>query len=99
MMRELQSKKDSAKSIISSISQKIKREEKRQYLEVVVKNHIYELENNELEYNLRLQEKLNMILVEEIKRLREDCERNELNFDDDSDDREANKEFSLGKCQ
>lgn len=32
------------------------------------------MENDELEYNLRLQEKFNMILVEEIKRLREDCE-------------------------
>lgn len=87
MKRELLQKKNVAKNIIESIPKRIKREDKRQFLEVVVKNHIYELENDELEYNLRLQEKLNMILVNEIKRLREDNDIEDIseNLDNDED--------------
>ena len=80
MRKELEKKKLISKQIIEDIPRLIKREDKRMYLEVLVKNKIFELENDELEYNLRLQEKFNMILVEEIKRLREDCEKNNLSI-------------------
>lgn len=80
MRKELEKKKLVSKQIIDDIPRLIKREEKRMYLEVLVKNKIYELENDELEYNLRLQEKFNMILVEEIKRLRDECENNNFSI-------------------
>lgn len=74
MKKELQLKSEQAKKIMASIPQRIKHQEKRDFLELVVKNYIVQLENDELEYNLKLQEKLNIILVDEIKRLRNICE-------------------------
>lgn len=61
--------------IIEDIPNRIQREEKRKYMAVLVKNQICQLENDELEYNLRLQEKFNVILVEEIKKLWEATEK------------------------
>lgn len=81
MRHELEKKKRISQQIIEDIPKLIKREDKRMYLEVLVKNKIYELENDELEYNLRLQEKFNLILVEEIKRLREKCDKKDISLE------------------
>ena len=80
-----------AKAIMQSIAQRVKHQDKRDFLEIVVKNHIVQLENDELEYNLRLQEKLNRILVEEIKRLRSICENNGIIVDDSDNEFEEFK--------
>lgn len=71
-----------AKEIMNSISNRVKHQDKRDFLEIVVKNHIVKLENDELEYNLKLQEKLNRILVQEIQRLRSICENNDIIVED-----------------
>ena len=54
MRKELEKKKNISKQLIEDIPKLVKREEKRMFLELLVKNKIYELENDELEYNLRL---------------------------------------------
>ena len=46
-----------SKKIRQDIQKKIKSFEKRKYLELVIKNHILELQNIELEINLQIQEK------------------------------------------
>jgi kinesin family protein 18/19 len=76
MQKELVLKAEKAQSIMSSIPSRVKHRDKKDFLEIVVKNYILQLENDELEYNLNLQEKLNIILVEEIKRLRTICSSN-----------------------
>lgn len=76
MQKELLNKAEQARKIMASIPQRVRHQERRDFLEVVVKNYIVQLENDELEYNLKLQEKLNLVLVEEIKRLRGLCEQN-----------------------
>lgn len=93
-----------AKKIMESIPQRVKHQDKKDFLEIVVKNHIVKLENDELEYNLRLQEKLNRILVEEIKRLRSICENNDIIVDDSDNEFEEflqgellPKEYNMGK--
>lgn len=73
MARQMTNSSKEAKKIMESIPKRVRRQDKRDFLEIVVKNHIVQLENDELEYNLRLQEKLNRILVEEIRRLRGIC--------------------------
>lgn len=91
MTRQMQQSAQAAKEIMQSIPQRVKHQDKRDFLEIVVKNHIVKLENDELEYNLRLQEKLNRILVEEIKRLRCICENNGIIVDDSDNEFEEFK--------
>lgn len=86
MKEELALKTAQARHIIDSLGSRIKNADQRQYLEAVVKSHILELENDELEYSLHLQEKLNIILVDEIKRLRKICDRNQIIVSDREDD-------------
>jgi hypothetical protein len=76
MQNELISKAQKAQRIMESIPARIKHQDKKDFLEIVVKNYILQLENDELEYNLKLQEKLNIILVDEIRRLRTVCANN-----------------------
>ena len=46
----------------------------------MVKNHFFELENNEMQYNLKLQEKMNKILKNEIDRLKAIMKRNNISL-------------------
>jgi hypothetical protein len=78
MQNELILKAEKAQTIMNSISSRIRHHDKKEFLEIVVQNYVLQLENDELEYNLKLQEKLNIILVEEIKRLRTICSSNRL---------------------
>lgn len=94
MQKELLSKADQARKIMSSIPTRVRNQEKRNFLEVVVQNYIVQLENDELEYNLKLQEKLNIILVEEIKRLRGLCETNGITLSENGDNEE---DFALAE--
>lgn len=48
---------DEAKKIKDSIGKRIKNQDKREYLELVIKNHVLELQNIELEIQLKIQEK------------------------------------------
>jgi kinesin family protein 18/19 len=92
MKKELKEKSLISKNIMDNIPNRIKHREKREYLELMVKNHIFQLENDELEYNLKLQEKLNILLVEEIKRLREGLELGEedqIDIDEKEDQNHA----------
>ena len=82
MKKELKDKAIKCKEIMESIPNRVKHKEKREFLEIMVKNHIFQIENDELEYNLKLQEKLNIILVKEIKRLRERCQNNNIYIED-----------------
>ena len=82
MARQMVTSAKEAKKIMASIPKRVRRQDKRDFLEVVVKNHIVQLENDELEYNLRLQEKLNRILVEEIRRLRGICNEHGVRVED-----------------
>ena len=93
MLAELDSRTKEAQKIMELIYENVKHQDKKEYLEMVVKNYVLQLENDEYEYNLRLQEKLNIILVEEIKRLRSICDTNGiiLSEDDDDDDIDADK--------
>lgn len=78
MKEELEQKTQSAQSILDSLVSRVKHEDQRKYLELMVKTQIVELEKDELEYNLRLQEKLNRILMDELKRVRGICESNNI---------------------
>lgn len=46
-----------AKQIRDSIPKRIKRQDKREYLEIIIRNHVLELQNIELEIHLQIQEK------------------------------------------
>ena len=48
---------EEAKKIKDSIAKRIQHVDKRQYLELVIKNHVLELQNIELEIQLKIQEK------------------------------------------
>jgi len=48
---------EEAKKIKDSIAKRIMHHDKRQYLELVIKNHVLELQNIELEIQLKIQEK------------------------------------------
>ena len=48
---------EEAKKLKDSIAKRIKHSDKRAYLELVIKNHVLELQNIELEIQLRIQEK------------------------------------------
>lgn len=85
MLHELEKKTQEAQKIMESISVNVKHKDKKEFLDIVVKNHIIQLENDELEYNLRLQEKLNIILVDEIKRLRSKCDNNGIELSEEND--------------
>ena len=91
MTKQMQQSALAAQKIMESIAQRVRHQDKRDFLEIVVKNHIVKLENDELEYNLRLQEKLNRILVEEIRRLRCICENNGIIVDDSDNEFEEFK--------
>lgn len=86
MLSELKNRTKEAQKIMELIYENVKHQDKKEYLEMVVKNYVLQLENDELEYNLRLQEKLNIILVEEIKRLRSICDTNGIILSEDGDD-------------
>lgn len=86
MLSELQNRTKDAHRIMELIYDNVKHQDKREYLEMVVKNYVLQLENDELEYNLRLQEKLNIILVDEIKRLRYICDTNGVILSEDGED-------------
>lgn len=93
MQNELLAKAEKAKTIMNSISARIKHKDKKEFLEIVVKNYILQLENDELEYNLKLQEKLNIILVEEIKRLRSVCSKNGLMLSEKTEEDNEEDDF------
>lgn len=97
MKKELLTKAEQAGRIMASIPQRVRHQEKKDFLEVVVKNYIVQLENDELEYNLKLQEKLNLILVEEIKRLRNLCENNGIILSENGDNCEFEDETELAQ--
>ena len=78
MIEELEQKTQQAKQVIDSLTSKIEHADQRQYLELMIKNQVVEVENDELEYNLRMQEKLNKILADELKRIRRICTRNSI---------------------
>lgn len=46
------------KKIREEIPRKIKTKENREFLEILIKNHILELQNIELEINLQMQDKI-----------------------------------------
>jgi uncharacterized coiled-coil protein SlyX len=48
----------STKKIRDDIAKKIKFKSNRDFLEMVIKNHVFELQNIELEINLQIQEKI-----------------------------------------
>lgn len=86
MKEELEAKTAQARCIIDSLHVRIRSADQRHYLEMIVKSHILELENDEMEYSLHLQEKLNLILVDEIKRLRNICTRNRIALSEGEDE-------------
>lgn len=86
MISELENRTREARKLMEMAFNNIRHQDKRDYLEMVVKNYMLQIENDELEYNLRLQEKLNIILVEEIKRLRSICDTNGIILSEDNDD-------------
>jgi hypothetical protein len=55
---------------MDSIPMRVRHPDKVNFLELVVKNNFLDLENNEMQFNLKLQEKMNKILRKEIKRLK-----------------------------
>ena len=77
MKAQLKHLSNEARKIMDDIPKRVKHKEKIKFLgmlflieELVVKNHFLELENNEMQYNLKLQEKMNKILRKEIDRLK-----------------------------
>ncbi|CAK58210.1 unnamed protein product (macronuclear) [Paramecium tetraurelia] len=76
---------NNAKKIRESIPKRIQSKEKRDYLELEIKNHVLELQNVELEINLQIQEKtindLKMI-VENQKKLINDTQDEEKYFEE-----------------
>lgn len=94
MQKELESRAEAARKVMASIPQRVRHQERREFLEVVVKNYLVQLENDELEFNLKLQEKLNLVLVEEIKRLRGVCEQHGVIL---SESAEGEEDFELGE--
>jgi len=55
---QLQENIEEAKRIREMIPKKLKHQDKREFLEVVIKNHVLELQNIELEIHLKIQEKI-----------------------------------------
>ncbi len=51
---QLQENIDDAKRIRESIPKRIKHQDKREYLELIIKNHVLELQNIELEIHLKI---------------------------------------------
>lgn len=76
---------------MDGIPNRVKHQDKRKFLELVVKNHFLELENNEYQFNLKLQEKMNKILKKELTRLKDILRKNNITIDDESSD-EAEEE-------
>jgi hypothetical protein len=70
MKQQLAVLQKNARKIMDAIPNKVKHPDKIDFLELVVKNNFLELENNEMQFNLKLQEKMNKILRKEIKRLK-----------------------------
>ena len=99
MKQEIENKSREAKKIMESITKRVKHQDKKDFLEILVKNHILQLENDEFEFNLHLQEKLNIILVDEIKRLRRACQNNGIKVDNLNGDerKEIKKEIPFTK--
>lgn len=54
MKNELKNLSKQARTIMDHIPQRVKHQDKRKFLELVVKNHFLELENNEHQFNLKL---------------------------------------------
>lgn len=80
-----------ANKIMDEIPNRVKHQDKRNFLELVVKNHFLELENNEIQFNLKLQEKMNKILKKEIIRLKDIMRKNNIHLKEDSDESEGEK--------
>jgi kinesin family member 18/19 len=55
---QLQENIDEAKKIRDAIPKRIRHQDKREYLELIIKNHVLELQNIELEIHLKIQEKI-----------------------------------------
>ena len=88
MQKELSFMTEKAKLIMSSIPQRVKHRDQKEILEIVVKNYVLQLENDELNYNIKLQEKLTLLLLEELKRMRNICQQNGLVLTDKDQDEE-----------
>lgn len=68
----------------------------------MVKNHFLELENNEMQYNLKLQEKMNKILRNEIDRLKGIMKKNNIvaqrtDEDDNEEDAAMEEDIQVNK--
>ncbi|EDK31531.2 kinesin motor catalytic domain protein (macronuclear) [Tetrahymena thermophila SB210] len=68
-----------AKLIRDRIPKKIKHQDKRNYLELVIKNHVLELQNIEMEINLQIQEKTIQDLKNIIESQRKIINENNIN--------------------
>ena len=86
MKSMLDAKTSEAHKILESIPLRVKHSDKRDFLGMVVKNHVLELENNELNFNLKLQEKMNKILSTECQRLKKMMKNNNISLTEDDDD-------------
>lgn len=75
-----------AKKIRDNIPKKIRHQDKREFLELVIKNHVLELQNIELEIHLQIQEKsiqdLKNIIINQKKYIGEHC--NDKNLFEDN---------------
>jgi len=69
---------------------RIKTQDKRDYLEVVIKNHILDLQNIELEIHLQIQEKTIYNLKNIIENQQRILEDNQINLKDDQTDLDVN---------
>lgn len=85
----LDAKTSEAHKILESIPLRVKHSDKRDFLGMVVKNHVLELENNELNFNLKLQEKMNKILSTECQRLKKMMKNNNISLTEDDDDEDV----------
>lgn len=98
MKQEFENKSKEAKRIMESITKRVKHQDKKDFLEILVQNHVLQLENDELEFNLHLQEKLNIILVEEIKRIRGTCQNNGIKINmNEVEEKVIKKEINFSK--
>ena len=86
MKSQLDVKASEAHKVQSQIPAKIKHNDKRDFQELVVKNHVQELENNEQNFNLKLQEKMNKILSTEAHRLKKIMKNNNIFQTEDEED-------------
>lgn len=91
LLEELESLSKEQTEVLERVKNLTDRGEKKK-LEKMVQKELAVIQYNEMSYNLKLQEKMNALLVKEIKRIKNICTKNNFPIDEEEEENSSEEE-------